>query len=69
MKTFHLESILNSMGYRIVRANKHEVWSNGVKTVIIPRQRTIARPMAKSILKQIEYPTPVHELNYRGIAA
>lgn len=30
--------ILRSNGYSLISSNKHEKWSNGIKTIIIPQK-------------------------------
>lgn len=53
MKHKELARILSDLGFKLIRANKHEVWSNGVLTVCLPRHKEINRNTAKGILKQI----------------
>lgn len=52
MKHRDLTSILIRHGYVLARAIKHEVWTNGTKTLTVPRQKEINRFLAKKILKQ-----------------
>jgi len=66
MKTKTLLRILHTMGYALIRSNKHDIYSNGNVTVILPQHKTIARPMAKQVLKQIAYPENVCEINYKA---
>ena len=53
MKHKELARILTGLGFRLVRANKHEVWSNGVLTVCLPRHKEINRNLAKKILRDV----------------
>ena len=52
MKHRDLISILTKHGFVLARAIEHEVWTNGVKTLTVPRQKDINRFLAKRILKQ-----------------
>jgi predicted RNA binding protein YcfA (HicA-like mRNA interferase family) len=66
MKTKELVRILRTMGYQLIRSNKHDIYSNGSKTVILPQQKVTNRHIAKDTLKLIQYPTMVGEVNYKG---
>lgn len=54
MKHKELTSLLNRLGFTLVRANKHEVWTNGKVTLTVPRHKEIGRHLAKQIVRQAE---------------
>lgn len=64
MKLKQFEAILSSIGFALVRANAHRIWTDGKKTVAVPHGREVPRDMARRILKQAGCPKKVPELNY-----
>lgn len=54
MKHKDLTSLLNKLGFTLVRANKHEVWTNGKVTLTVPRHKEIGRHLARQIVRQAE---------------
>lgn len=52
MKLRELMSILNKLGFKVIRAQKHWVMSNGIQTVTIPRHTEVNRFLAQKIIKQ-----------------
>lgn len=54
MKFQELRRLLERNGFYIVRANKHWVFSNGIKSIPVPRQKEINYMLAKQIVKQME---------------
>ena len=65
MKSKTLVRMIERMGFTLIRSNKHDIYSNGSVTVILPQHSTISRPMAKQTLKLISYPENVCEINYK----
>ncbi len=53
VKKIVLEKELKKLGFTFLReGGSHEVWSNGTKSVTIPRHREINEYTAKAIIKQ-----------------
>lgn len=51
MKTRELMSLLQKAGFKIIRAQKHYVLSNGTETVCVPRHKETNIFLAKKIIK------------------
>ena len=52
MKRYELEKNLRTMGWRFLRCGRrHDVWTNGVREIAVPRHREINEYTAKAILK------------------
>ncbi len=66
MKTKALIRMMIRMGFSLIRSNKHDIYSNGSVTVVLPQHATVARPIAKQTLKLIRYPENVCEINYKA---
>lgn len=66
MKKKEFLRLLKSLGFVLIRSNKHEIWSNGTHTIPIPHGdgTQINRMLARRILKDIDYQGRVQELNY-----
>lgn len=64
MKRKQLIQILTSMGFALIRSSKHDIYSNGSITVILPQHKEVDRYLAKDTLKLIQYPKNVCEINY-----
>ncbi|MCM0605731.1 MAG: type II toxin-antitoxin system HicA family toxin [Xanthomonadaceae bacterium] len=55
MKRKDLESELSQLGWWLKReGGKHSVWTNGVKTQMIPRHKEINEFTAKGIMKSVK---------------
>ena len=53
MKLRDLKNALKELGFSLLReGGNHEVWSNSVKTIAVPRHSEINEITAKSIIKQ-----------------
>ena len=53
MKKKHLEKQLKAIGWHFLReGGNHEIWTNGVDKILIPRHREIREGTAKAIIKQ-----------------
>ena len=52
MKLRELMSLLNKAGYKVIRAQKHYVMSNGVNTITVPRHKEVNLFLARKIVKQ-----------------
>ena len=52
MKRKDLEKILTSMGYVLVRCNKHYIWFNGKKHLAVPMKNEINKILTKHLLKE-----------------
>lgn len=52
MKKRDLESKLRQLGYRFLRSKKHDLFTNGIKIVTVPRHKEINIFLAEKILKQ-----------------
>jgi hypothetical protein len=53
MKTREILSLLQKAGYRLVAANKHYKYSNGINTICVPRHKLTNKYLAKDIIKAI----------------
>jgi predicted RNA binding protein YcfA (HicA-like mRNA interferase family) len=51
MKKKELERIMNILGYALVRQNKHDIWSNGKTTVVVPQHKELNYFTAKKVLR------------------
>ena len=55
MRRRELERKLNRVGWRLERhGGSHDIWSDGHRTLIIPRHREIDNQLAKAILRSAE---------------
>ncbi len=54
MKLKNLKRDLQRHGWYFLRQGKHEIWTNGIETVAIPRHKEIDEFTAKSILRAAE---------------
>lgn len=53
MKKLDLERALKDLGYWQVKSKgPHDKWTNGVRTVAVPRHREVKEGTARAILKQ-----------------
>jgi len=52
MKTRELIRLLEKNNYKIERANKHWVLSNGSNTLTVPRHKEVNLYLARKIIKQ-----------------
>lgn len=64
MKSKTLIRMIARLGYALIRSNKHDIYSNGTTTVILPQHKTVDKHIAKQTLKLVNYPENVNELNY-----
>ena len=53
MKKKELVSKLNAKGYYFIRSGKHEMFSNGVRSIAIPHGPEINERLAKAIVRQL----------------
>ncbi len=54
MKQKELIKLLASKGYSLKRnGHKHKVFSNGIKTIMVPHSRTISHGVYYSIIKMV----------------
>jgi len=54
MKKKELVRKLNAKGFYFVRSGKHEMFSNGEKSIAIPHGAEINERLAKAIIRQLE---------------
>lgn len=55
MKSKELHQILNTLGYHLVRNSKHQIFSDGIRSVSVPHQKDINKILTKHILKSVGY--------------
>ncbi len=51
MKKRDLDNELKRLGWWLLRQGKHEIWTNGVLTIPVPRHKEINEMTAKAILR------------------
>jgi mRNA interferase HicA len=51
VKLKNLQQKLGSLGWYLLRQGKHEIWTNGIETLAVPRHKEIDEFTAKSILR------------------
>lgn len=52
MKKRDLEKFLKEMGFWLLReGGNHEIWTNGVATIPIPRHKEVNESLAKAIMR------------------
>lgn len=54
MKRVELEKILKERGFRLVRSNKHSIWSDGKRHVAVPNKKEINKLTSLQILRKSE---------------
>lgn len=55
MKRIELEKKLKELGWTLERhGRKHDIWTNGMYEVVVPRHRDINEYTAKAILKRAQ---------------
>lgn len=55
MKKRDIEKLLRKLGWELARHGaNHDIWTNGVETVEVPRHREINEYTAKGILKVVK---------------
>jgi len=64
MKKNNFERLIKRHGYTLLRNSKHNLWSNGTKTIAVPHNKKMNNMIAKRLLKEIAYPDNVGEVNY-----
>lgn len=64
MKTSDFERILAAFGFTLGRCGSHRIWVLGAYRIAVPHNRQINRMMAKRLLKEMQYPNHVPEINY-----
>ena len=53
VKKQHLEKQLKALGWYFLReGGRHEIWTNGIDKIPLPRHREIREGTAKAIIKQ-----------------
>lgn len=55
-------SLLNSLGFFSVRHGKHEVFSDGKKSIAVPSAKNLNRMVTQRLLKEISK----HQLSEKG---
>ena len=51
MKKRELEAALKRLGWWLLRQGKHEIWTNGIVTIPVPRHKEINEMTARAILR------------------
>jgi predicted RNA binding protein YcfA (HicA-like mRNA interferase family) len=52
MKTRELQRLLEKHGYKLLRAQKHYFYSNGIISLTVPRHKEVQLFLARKIIKQ-----------------
>lgn len=69
MKRRDFERILRAVGFVLGREGGHPVYVRGTEHVALPRGgNDLNRMVCRRILKEINYPHRVPEINYFGVA-
>lgn len=54
MKKKELEKLLAKNGWYLKRqGSNHEVWTNGIKSIAVPRHRELNEKLARGIIKDL----------------
>lgn len=64
MKRNEFEKCLKRQGYTLIRSNAHHIWSNGTHSIAVPNHKEINRMIARRLLKEMNYPESINEVNY-----